>query len=143
MKAVPLVLAAVIAVAALSSFCTLRWIAARPQPLSADAHEWLHKELNVTPEQRQALAPVEAAYAQKELQFKQQMRAANHELAVLLDRSRAYTPEVAAAVQKIHDHMGEFQQATLRHVFTMRQMLTPAQGDKLTHLAQQALDQAP
>ncbi|HEY0943906.1 MAG TPA: periplasmic heavy metal sensor [Opitutaceae bacterium] len=134
---------AVIAVAALSSFCTLRWVAAQPSPLSTDAHEWLHAELDLTPEQRKAIEPIELRFAAKERLMNQQMREANHELALAIGRGKAYSPEVASAVEKIHHIMGELQKASIEHVFEMRQVLTPKQGDKLLSLAQRALDQEP
>ncbi|ACB77673.1 Spy/CpxP family protein refolding chaperone [Opitutus terrae] len=143
MKAIVGFFVAVIAVAALSSFCTLRWVAAQPSPLSTDAHEWLHAELNLTPEQRKAIEPIETRFAAREKQMKAQMRDANHALAVAIGRGKAYSPEVSAAVEKIHHIMGELQKASIEHVFEMREVLTPEQADKLLNLAQRALDQEP
>jgi len=134
---------AVVAVAVLSSFCTLRWAAARPTAFSADAHEWLHAELDLTPEQRRALEPIEAAFAERERQLTAQMRAANHELATAIGKGQPGSPEIAAAVGKIHLRMGELQKASIEHVFAMRAVLTPEQGAKLLELAQRALNQAP
>ena len=134
---------AVIAVAALSSFCTLRWVAARSAPVSADPHEWLHHELKLTPEQRKALEPIEARFSERETRLRQEMRAANHKLALAIREGKAYSPEVAAAVEMIHHHMGELQKTSIEHLFEMRKVLTPEQGDKLLNLAERALDQSP
>ena len=58
--------AAVVAVAALSSYCTLHWVAARQPAASVAAHDWLHKVLRVTARQHKALEPIEARFAEKE-----------------------------------------------------------------------------
>lgn len=134
---------AVIAVAALASFCTLRWVAARSAPVSSDPHEWLHSELKLTPEQRKTLEPIETRFAEREHRLRQEMRAANHKLALAIREGKAYTPEVAAAVEMIHHHMGELQKTSIEHLFEMCKVLTPEQGDKLLNLAERALDQSP
>lgn len=136
--------AAVVAVAALSSFCTLHWMGGQPSAMaSADAHEWLHKELQVTPEQHKALEPIEARFAAKERTLHDEMRAANRELAAAIAKGKADSPEVAAAVDKVHRYMGELQMASIEHFFEMRTVLTPAQGDRLLQLAQKALEESP
>jgi nickel and cobalt resistance protein CnrR len=133
---------AVIAIAALSSFCTMRWIEAR-HAAAVDPHEWLHSELKITPEQHQALEPIETKFAEKNRQLKEQMRAANHELAVAIGKGQSNSPEISAAIGKIHLHMGELQNASIDHIFEMRAKLTPEQGATLLRLAQQALDDSP
>ena len=142
MKRVIAFFAAVVAVAAITSFCTLRW--APPPPVaSADVHAWLHKELRVTAEQHKALEPIEVRFAGKERALRGQMRAANRELAAALARGKGNSPEVAAAVEKIHHYMGELQKASLEHLFEMRTVLTPEQGDRLLQLAKKALEESP
>ncbi|HWB96071.1 MAG TPA: periplasmic heavy metal sensor [Bryobacteraceae bacterium] len=142
MKAVALFFLTVIAVAAISSFCTLRWAAARP-PAALDAHAWLHRELDLTEAQHAALEPVEARFAAKQRDLTERLRTANHELAQAMGEDKAYTPRVAAAVETIHHRMGDLQKASIEHVFEMRAVLNPEQGDKLLHLAQQALEANP
>ena len=71
------------------------------------------------------------------------MRSANHELAVAIRKGVPNSPEIAAAVGRIHLHMGELQKASIDHIFEMRSVLTPAQGDKLLQLAEQGLDVSP
>ncbi|HVU15459.1 MAG TPA: periplasmic heavy metal sensor [Candidatus Didemnitutus sp.] len=142
MKTVIFFFLTVIAVAAVSSFCTLRWAAARP-PATLDAHAWLHRELDLTEAQHAALEPVESRFAAKQLDLSAGLRAANHELAQAMGEDRAYTPRVAAAVETIHHRMGDLQKASIEHVFEMRAVLNPDQGDKLLHLAQEALEASP
>ena len=132
-----------VAVAALSSFCTLRWVAARPPVVSADAHEWLHRELHITPEQHEALKPIETRFVKKERMHREEMRTANRQLAVAIRKGDANAPEIAAAVHMIHLHMGELQKDSLDHLFEMRAVLSPEQGDKLLQLAEKALEDTP
>lgn len=132
-----------VAVAAISSFCTLRWVATRPLVVSADAHEWLHRELHVTPEQRSALEPIEQRFAETERMHREQMRAANRQLAAALRKGDANSPAIAAAVHQIHLHMGELQKDSIDHLFEMRAVLTPPQSEKLLQLAEKALEDTP
>lgn len=132
--------AAVIAVAALSSFCTMRWAAGRH---SAASHQWLHKELRITPDQQKALGPIETRHMDRENVLRERMRQANRELAAAMAKSKGFSPEVAAAVEKVHQHMGELQKASLEHLFEMRTVLTPAQGDQLLEIARKGLEEAP
>lgn len=135
--------AAVAAVAALSSFCTLHWVARHPPVASSDAHDWLHKELRVTEAQREQLKPIEMRYAEREQVLRERMRAANRHLAAAIAKGKGYSPEVAAAVEQVHQHMGELQKASLEHLFEMRTVLTPEQGDRLMALARKGLEEAP
>lgn len=142
MKPVAGFFVAVIAVAALASFLTVRWIEARPAA-AIDSHEWLHSALRISPEQHAALAPIEKKFAEKNRRLREQLRAANHELALALAEGRPDSPEIATAIGKVHRHMSELQHASIDHLFAMRATLTPAQNATLVHLAQQALDDPP
>ena len=55
------------------------------------------------------------------------MRAANAELAAAIREERGYGPRVTAAVERFHHAMGRLQTETIRHVFAMREVLTPQQ----------------
>ena len=132
----------VVAVAALSSFCTLRWMESR-QTRAVDPHDWLHAELKITPAQHSALEPTETKFAEQNRLLRERMRAANHALAVAIRQGRPDSPEIAAAIGQIHLNMGELQKASIDHIFEMRKHLTPAQGEKLLQLAEQGLDVAP
>lgn len=128
----------VVIVAALASFCTFRWAASR-SAAEADSHEWLHKELNLTPEQNAALAPIEEKFAARHHQLADALRDADRDLARTIAEDKAYTPRVAAAVETIHHRMGELQKASIEHIFEMRSVLTPEQGNKLLRLTEEGL----
>ena len=138
MKTVIAFFLTVVAVAAISSLCTLRWAASRPSS-SLSAHEWLHRELNLTSAQHTALEPVEERFALKQRALAAQLRVANRALADAIGEDKAYTPRVAASVETIHHRMGDLQKASIEHIFEMRAVLSPSQSDKLLRLAQQAL----
>ena len=133
---------AVVAVAALSSFLTIRWVEARHAAIH-DPHEWLHSELKISPEQQQALESIETKFAEKNRKLREEMRAANHALAIAIAKGQPDSPEISTAIGKIHLRMGELQNASIDHLFEMRAHLTPEQGATLLRMAQQALDDAP
>src|SRR4051812_20995758 len=108
MRAIIGFFAAVVIVAAAASYGTLRW-AHRASTMTMESHEWLHKELGITPEQRGALEPIEARFTEKERGLHARMKTANRELAAAIARSAGYSPEVASAVEKVHREMGELQ----------------------------------
>ena len=143
MKRIIVFFVAVVAVAALAAFATLRWSGGHPPSSSVASHEWLHRELQLTPEQHKALEPIEAKFGERERRLAGQLRAANANLAHVLAEEKAYTPRVAAQVEMVHHCMGELQKASIEHLYEMRAVLTPEQGDKLLTLAQRALENSP
>jgi len=133
---------AVVVVAAVSSFCTVQWMQSRGVA-TGDPHEWLHSELKITSEQHRALAPIESKFAEQNRVLRERLRTANHELAVAIRQGQPDSPAIAAAVGQIHLRMGELQKVSIDHVFEMRRVLTPEQGDKLLQLAEQGLSVSP
>jgi nickel and cobalt resistance protein CnrR len=143
MKKVLLFFALVAVVAGVAAFCATHWIENRTALNDIAAHEWLHRELNLTEAQHEALEPIEAKFAERQRTLTAALREANVQLARALGEEKAYTPRVAAAVENVHHCMGDLQKASIEHVFAMRAVLTPEQGDKLLALAQRTLEQAP
>ncbi len=132
----------VIVVAAVASFCTMHWVAAR-KASPIDPHDWIHQQLQLTPAQHTALDSIEMKFQAKRSLLTGQLREANHELALALAEGKADSPKISAAVEKSHHFMGELQMLSIEHLFAMRQELNPQQGDKLLRLAQQALQDSP
>jgi nickel and cobalt resistance protein CnrR len=144
MKKLVLFFVAVVLLAGLAAFCTLRWSEKRATAVSdVAAHRWLHNELKLTDEQHRALEPVEAKFAEQERALVEKLRVAKVSLARAIAEDKAYTPRVAVAVELVHGSMGDLQKASIEHIFEMRSVLTPEQGDKLLGLAQQALEHSP
>lgn len=139
MKRIVLFFGAVVIVAALAGFGTLKLSDHGPREHVA-AHNWLHQELKLTAEQERALEPVEAKFGVKQRELAAALSEANRALARAMGEEKGYTTRVAAAVEVVHQRMGDLQKASIEHVFAMRSVLSPEQGDKLLAHAQKILD---
>ena len=129
----------VAAVAAAACLATLRW--ASPGRLPADAHQRIHRQLGLSSAQEKALAPLEERFEARKRELERALQQANRELAQAMLEDRADSPRVRDAVAKIHDAMGQLQNATLEHVFEMKAVLTPVQYDRLLNLTARALSE--
>tara|TARA_R110002094_G_scaffold211028_1_gene181428 strand:- start:196 stop:630 length:435 start_codon:yes stop_codon:yes gene_type:complete len=144
MKRIILFFTAVVIVAALSSYLTLRLVDhSSPLKQTEFAHRWLHEELHITPAQHSALAPIEEHFARQQKRYSTNLLEANRHLARIMSADKVYTPRVAAAVEQVHRCMGDLQKASIEHVFEMHTVLTPSQGEQLLDLARKSLEQPP
>lgn len=118
---------------------------ARPTVITdePDAHEWLHRKLNLIEDQHQQLESVETKFATQHQALKDSLRQANMALAQAMTEEKAYTPRVAAAVDEVHRRMGHLQQISVEHIFAMQAVLSPEQGEELLGLAKRVLEQEP
>lgn len=91
-------------------------------------HEMVHKKLDLTPDQSRRLDVIEESYARDRKRLEDDVRAANRELAVAIQKGHKDSPEVEAAIDHLHIAMGALQKATIAHVFDMRAVLTPDQA---------------
>src|SRR6478736_5994373 len=94
----------------------------RPQT-EVSGHEWIHKQLGLSPEEHKALEPIESKFAERKRNLMGEIRRANKELAEAIKQDQADSPRVSAAVERIHHAQGELQKATLEHVFGMKGVL--------------------
>ncbi len=106
-----------------------------------DGHEWIHKQLELTQGELKALEPIETKFAEHQRDLLNEIRSANKELAEAIKHDQADSPRVSAAVEKIHHAQGKLQEATLEHVFEMKEVLTPEQYQKLLKLTADELNQ--
>lgn len=90
-------------------------------------HEVVHERLDLTPEQTGRMEAIEAEFAARRGALESEMQAANAELAAAIREEHGYGPRVTAAIERFHNAMGELQSETVRHVFAMREALTPEQ----------------
>lgn len=140
MKRVVLFFVTVVLVAALAGFGTLQF-SAREAPISHEAaHEWLHRELQLTAAQERALDPIEAKFSEKRRELSAALRDAHRSLGRALAEDRRWTPRVAAAVENVHQRIGDLQKASVEHVLEMQPALSPEQAEKLFSLVQQTLE---
>lgn len=144
MKRIISFFAAVVIVAALSSYLTLRLVDhSSTLKQTESAHQWLHEKLRITPAQHSALAPIEEHFAKQQNRYSTNLLEAKRHLAYIMSEDKAYTPRVAAAVDQVHRCMGDLQNASIEHVFEMRTVLTPSQGEQLLEFARKSLEQTP
>ena len=108
-------------------------------PATPNMHEVIHRDLDLTPDQVQRIEALEREFAGKRQTLELEMRAANADLAAALREEHGYGPGVTAAVQRFHHAMGELQSETLRHVFAMREIMTPNQRIRFDNIVAGAL----
>ena len=104
-------------------------------------HNVLHEKLHLTAEQETYFKNLEKEYLQSKLQLKEKMRRANMKLADALREDQAYTPRVQEAVDEVHHVMGNMQKHTIKHLLSMRPILTKEQNAELEQLVTDALYQ--
>lgn len=90
-------------------------------------HDVVHERLDLTEEQTTRIEAIEAEFATRRHALEIEMHAANAELADAIREEHGYGPRVTAAIERFHHAMGELQSETVRHVFAMREVLTPEQ----------------
>lgn len=90
-------------------------------------HDVVHERLDLTEEQTTHIEAIEAEFATRRRALEIEMQAANAELAAAIREEHGYGPRVTAAIERFHHAMGELQSETIRHVFAMREVLTPEQ----------------
>lgn len=113
---------------------------ADPHDASGDAfHEWLHSQLEITPEQESQLAPIERSYAEKRGTLLKEIEAAGHQLATALDLDPVDRPGVDTALGKIHEAQGKLQQVTIGHFLEMKEALSPGQAAKLLRWTRESI----
>ena len=127
-------------IAALSSSVTAWVLSSQGQSAHQDYHAWIHEELSMTEEQERRLEPSERRYEESKRHLTEVIRLANQELGVAISEDQTNSPRVQAAVQRIHSAMGELQQATLMHIFEMKEVLEPEQYDHLIEVTREALE---
>ncbi|ATP18229.1 periplasmic heavy metal sensor [Sphingobium yanoikuyae] len=114
--------------AALAAVLVARtWLAPAP-PVENEVHALLHDRLTLDAGQKQRIADLEAAFAQRKAALDAEMRADNQRLAAAIAAEHGYGPRVAQAVDRSHQAMGELQKETLKHIFAMRGVLRPDQA---------------
>ncbi len=127
---------------AMVAACIGTWIgiaAANRGSDSPSMHAFVHEELQLSADQERRLEAIEARYAERRRLRETELRAANVQLAAAIQERHAYSPEVQAAVDRIHRAMGELQKETILHVLEMRTVLTPNQAAQFDERISEAL----
>jgi len=142
MKKLPsalLLLGVVFLVAAVAACLSIAIYSRWQKPTYQNAHDWIHTQLALTPEQDKLLEPIEKRYRSARHDLEQQLVLANREFAEAILADGRDSDRVHTAIEKIHAHMGALQKVTIGHVFEMQPVLSAEQYQKLLNLTANAL----
>ncbi|WP_306015459.1 Spy/CpxP family protein refolding chaperone [Oceanicaulis sp. MMSF_3324] len=114
-----------LAAGALGAWCVTHYFA--PADSGPSLHQMVHRELELSSEQAEAIAEIEARYQSRRRALENEMQAANARLAAAIDADKAYTDEVQSAIEDFHGAMGALQRETIVFVLEMREVLTAEQ----------------
>ena len=115
-------------VAALGGVLVGRSIAGSRPVQSSALHQLLHDQLRLDRDQHARIEALERDYAVRRRALELEIRASNARLAAAIEAEHAYGPRVTAEVDRLHQAMGQLQNATLSHIFAMRAVLRPDQA---------------
>lgn len=127
----------------LISLLTIQWtkattLSAHP---SHPGHEWLHEELNLTVQEKDAVQSFEKEYIQERALLLHKFNQRIEHLAELLTIKDELTPEVEHAIHELHLVHGQLQQLSIVHYYQMISVLPPEKQETLRSLAVEALSQ--
>jgi Spy/CpxP family protein refolding chaperone len=88
----------------------------------------LHRDLNLTADQERKIAELESTFSKDRSSYQSEMRAANKDLARALTGANPNQPEIERAIHRFHTAMAALQMRTVKHVLSMRSVLTPEQA---------------
>ena len=134
-------LAITIAAAALAGWLGVQYglHQARTAP---DLDQILHQRLDLSAGQDRRIEQLESAFAVQRSMLNGEMRAANRELSAAIADTHAYGPGAQHAIERFHRAMMALQEDTVRHVLSMRAVLTPDQARKFDAIVAKALTDA-
>jgi Spy/CpxP family protein refolding chaperone len=96
-------------------------------PLRQTVHEIVRRDLNLTPDQSKEIQAIEDKYYDRRTALRQNVAAANSELADALMADMAFGREAQTASNHVEQGLGELQRATIMYVLQVRDVLTPEQ----------------
>lgn len=109
------------------------------RPATVNLHVQIHRDLSLNAGQKATLHQLEAQYARSRVRYREKLKAANARLAEAIRKHHDLSPEVQLAEQNYLKVLGDFQTETLRHIFAMRAILSPAQAQEFDALMLRSL----
>ena len=103
----------------------------------------LHHELNLSPDQDRRIEALESSFVTKRKTLEDEMRAANHDLAGAIVAEPDYGPRARSAIERFHAAERKLQEETVKHVLSMRTVLTPEQITRFDAAISKALTSDP
>ena len=98
------------------------------QASDMDLDRVLHHDLDLSADQERTIGRLEENFAVERKTLQAEMRAANRDLARAITEKHTYGPEAQHAIDRFHAAMASLQEKTVRHILSMRAVLTPAQA---------------
>ena len=90
-------------------------------------HDRLFAELHLSKEQEAMMHALEERHAAEIALYQDRVAAANRILASIVEQEGSYDEPVDDAIVNVHSAMLDLQKATIRHLYEMREILTPEQ----------------
>lgn len=100
---------------------------AQSLPLRQTVHEIVGRDLKLTAAQAKEVQAIEDKYYDRRTALRQDVAAANRELADALMADMAFGREAQAASNHVEQGLGELQRATILYVLEVRDVLSPEQ----------------
>lgn len=100
---------------------------AQTLPLRQTVHEIVRRDIRLTPGQDKEVQAIEDKYYNQRTNLRQEVAAANRELADALMSDMAFGREAQQASNHVERGLGELQKATILYVLEVRDVLTPEQ----------------
>jgi len=104
-----------------------------------DGHQWLHQELDLTPEEIKAIDSFEPEYQQERAALQDQFQAKIEELRQVIIRSDTFSEEVKATIHELHIIHGQLQELSIQHYYQMMHILPADKQARLQAIAAKAL----
>lgn len=134
-----LVVAAIAFAAAVAGVFVGRALLPLRRAPGTELHTLVHHHLDLDTQQQAKLDVLESRFAVRKHALELELRADNARLADAIEAEHGNGPQVAAAVDRSHQAMGDLQKETLSHIFAMRQLLRPDQASRFDHAVTRAL----
>jgi nickel and cobalt resistance protein CnrR len=96
-------------------------------PLRQTVHAIVHDDLRLTADQTKQIQSIEDRYFERRTELRQQVSAADRELADALMADMAFGREAQQAANHVERGLGDLQRATILYVLEVRDQLTPEQ----------------
>ncbi len=126
------------AVAILSGLAAF-YLFIRPQLSHGVVHETFVQQLQLSPGQRENVEAIDRRFEAERTAILRRFEETTRQLAALLEKENAYSPEVDEAIEQVHHVHGELQALSIRRYFAILQELPPDKQSELRRLASQSL----
>jgi hypothetical protein len=104
-----------------------------------ELNELMHRELNLTIDQEQKIAPIEKDLIANRHRLRDAMKRVNRQLAAALIRDHAYGPREKVIVEEFHGAMMELQEDSLKELMALRAILDPVQARHFDNIIAKSL----